>query len=152
MTPPQQIVNVDHGIGSIGGTLINPQVNNYGPPAARIAYTEERSVAQDGGNILIVHIRTDQPVSGAQIGISFSGPFTWIPKSSDESNPTLTNAPMYSVNAATIVKNGQELPNTLALLVDAPSVLTPNMDLIFKVKSSEPVRVTKIGFVNLKGR
>ncbi len=29
-TKPSQIVNAPNGIGSIGGTLINPQVNNFG--------------------------------------------------------------------------------------------------------------------------
>jgi hypothetical protein len=29
-SPPQQTVNAPNGIGSIGGTFINPQVNNFG--------------------------------------------------------------------------------------------------------------------------
>jgi len=36
----QQTVNAPNGIGTIGGTLVNPQVNNFGPPPAHLTYTE----------------------------------------------------------------------------------------------------------------
>ena len=47
---PQQTVNAPNGIGSIGGTLINPQVNNFGkiiPPNRTILLARARIAIED---------------------------------------------------------------------------------------------------------
>ncbi len=41
---PPQTVNVDHGIGGIGGTFINPTVNNYVPPDRKIISTDREAL------------------------------------------------------------------------------------------------------------
>jgi hypothetical protein len=45
-SPQQQIVNAPHGIGSIGGTLINPQVNNYAPPIRTLSDAQKRGIEE----------------------------------------------------------------------------------------------------------
>jgi hypothetical protein len=41
---PSQTVNVDHGIGGIGGTYINPTVVNEGPPPLKLSYGRTGSI------------------------------------------------------------------------------------------------------------
>jgi len=58
-----QTVNAPNGIGSIGGTLINPQVNNFAPIPRRIPENSKISVsaclAQHPGHISIVVLMND---------------------------------------------------------------------------------------------
>jgi hypothetical protein len=43
-SPVQQTVNAPNGIGTIGGTLINPKVNNFRNPIPEIDVTESSSI------------------------------------------------------------------------------------------------------------
>ncbi len=145
--PPQQTVNIDHGIGSIGGTIIDPVVNNYGPPAPRITHTEERSAAPDGGQILTLYVRTDQPVPSPEIVICFSGPYTVVKEFSRDLNPMILNSTHVGYNLSTVVAvpDGQTVPNSLIIGITDPILFLPEMELRLKVESSEPIEIKEVG-------
>lgn len=57
---PTQTVNVDHGIGGIGGTYVNPTVNNFAPPQREITKSiEDELIAVLKRHPATANIRSD---------------------------------------------------------------------------------------------
>ena len=144
--PPQQTVNAPNGIGTIGGTLINPQVNNFGPLPAKLTFTEESPRFPQGDNqpyLLKVHVKTDQPIPHARIEAVFSGPV-------DTDDPSFKNfsfvsgAPMQSVSLEMPTENGSPIKNRLIWTIEEPSVLAPGVDFIISLSLKSALHVEKV--------
>jgi hypothetical protein len=60
---PTQTVNVDHGIGGIGGTYVNPTVNNFAPPSRHILETQKTEfigcLSKHPGSVNIMSVNGD---------------------------------------------------------------------------------------------
>jgi hypothetical protein len=140
-----QVVNAPNGIGSIGGTLVNPTVNNFGPPTPQLTFREEIIPEVPGNNggpqTLKVHIKTDRSIPGAFIGVSFSGEV-------ELGEPELVGAALRQINTITrLLRNGAVVPNAYGFVINAPAAFMPGMDLLITAKSKGPVHVLAVGSV-----
>jgi hypothetical protein len=139
-TPQPYITNnAPGGFATSGGTLINPQVINNGPPPAKIAFIEEVispiSLTGGGEKIMKIHITTDRSIPGAIIGIIFSGPFDLNRHTGGETldEPTIKNAVMFQVNwtfSAALSQGGSPIPNSASVAISSPAAFLPGQELI----------------------
>jgi len=149
----QQVVNAPNGIGSIGGTLLNPTVNNFGPPPAHLTFTEVitpgGSAANESGfQILTVHIKTDRSIPGAIVGVRLSGAVELGKEKSGLDDPILRGAPIQQINwGGPLERNGAVVPNSYAFTINAPAAFLPGMELLIVARSREVVHVLEVGSV-----
>ena len=139
---------------AIGGkaTVINPTVNNLGPPPPNYGYTEEDlPAAQNDLKFLTIRIHTDRPVPGAVIGIIFSGPV----EKSVEPNMHLENAPEFAPAYAftnDLVYPGMASPDGLAVVINAPAAFLPDQELIITIKCKPTTHVLLVRPINFSPR
>jgi hypothetical protein len=143
---PAQVVIAPNGIGSIGGTLINPTVNNFGPPEARFTFSEEvvkELNSETGGfRTMKVHVSTDRPVPAAVVGLLFSGPVDMCTPDYKGTPPMLTGTQIQQINCGgPLAKGANILPNSFYFQINAPAAFAPGMELIVEIKSKEVVHV-----------
>ena len=143
----QQTVNAAGGIGTIGGTLVNPQVTNYAPPPAILTYKEEvqTPLTSKTDKVLQVRVSTDRKIPGAAIGLIFSDPFDESKQYWQAHQPDITGG---AANAVTvkipIAGNGVPIPNSLGAVVDLPAALMPGTDLVVTVTSKADIHVLQV--------
>jgi len=145
---PSQIVNAPNGIGAIDSTLVNPTVNNYGPPPANLTFTEEDATddtsRKQGYHVLKVHIATDRSIVAAGIGVLFSGPVEI------DGQPVLTGALIQMINGGPLInKVTGPVPNGYGFSIDEPTAFMPGMDLVITARSKEAIHVLQVGHINL---
>jgi hypothetical protein len=94
-----------------------------------------------------VHITTDSSIRDAIVGIVFSGPIEQIAPGADE--PQLKGAGISQMNwgMGGLRHGNVPLPNSLAIVINAPSVFMPGQELIVTVKSKTDVEVIEVGAV-----
>ena len=124
-TRPTETVNAPYGIGAIGGTLLNPTVNNYGPAPANLTFTEKQAsdpvASKSGVYLLKVHIKTDRSMPGAVIGVQFSGEVEISKDDGNQEGPRLANAPIAQVDIGSpLATNGISIPNSYGFTINAP--------------------------------
>jgi len=145
---PAQVVNAPNGIGSIGGTLINPQVNNFGPPPAHLTYTEEvtQALPSDGKAMkqIKLHIHTDRAIPGAVIGVIMSGPFDESSEFYDKNNPSQIGSGSSQVDRRALTSHGIAVPNSFALSIGIPAAFNPGVDLVVPLQSTEDIHVLQV--------
>jgi hypothetical protein len=144
----RQTINAANGIGTIGGTLINPQVNNFAPPPANLTHTEN-VISQDGDKkIMEIHVSTDRSIPGAAIGFIFSGPINNSEAFFRAHQPKLIGASItqfqwyYSLQDT---QTGTPIPNSSGVRVNAPAAFVPGQDLVITVETAKDTRIAKIG-------
>jgi len=143
----QQTINAANGIGTIGGTLINPQVNNFAPPPAHLTYTENvlTPLNDHVKKLLEVHVRTDRGIPAAAIGFLFSAPFTFSQDFFNSHQPLLKSASIQQLSETTPLQtNGVPIPNSLGILVNAPASFDPGQELIVTVESENDIRTLQV--------
>jgi hypothetical protein len=143
----QQTVNAANGIGTIGGTLINPQVNNFGPPPAHLTYTEKLLTQNGNSRTFEVHIATDRSIPGAKIGLVFTKPFNNSDAFRQNHQPSVTNAPITSIQWWYNLQErstGAPIPNSFAVQVNQPAVFLPGQDLVIQFESNVDAHVSQI--------
>jgi hypothetical protein len=137
------------GFATSGGTLINPSVNNFGPPSAHLTFTEEvvQPLPPDGKGFkeIKIHIHTDRPIPGALIGIVLSDPMDVSKEYWDGHNPSQEGSGSSQVDRkGSLSRNGILLPNSFALFVAMPAAFNPGIDLVVPVRSAYDVHVLEI--------
>jgi len=147
--PPTTTViqQAPNGINIGPGAIVpNPQVNNFGPPPAKITWTEEVTTplpeSGAGEKVMKVHIMTDRSIPGAVIGVIFSGPITMTEEYWKAHNPTLTPSGAYEIDISSpLSANGAPVPNSMALKVTLPSAFSLGQDLAVVVTSKVDVHL-----------
>jgi hypothetical protein len=145
---PSPIISAPNGIAIGGGLVANPTVNNFGPPPAHLSYTEEvvtpLPASGEGLKIMKIHVTTDRSIRGAIVGIVFSGPIEPITPGKDE--PQLKGAGISQMNwGEGLQHDSTPIPNSLGIVINAPSVFMPGQELIVTVKSKTDLRVIEVG-------
>lgn len=139
---PPLTQSAPNGINIGPGAMVpNPQVNNFGPPLPHLSFTEETTdPSPTSQRVLTVHIRTDRPISGAVIGLIFSGPVEI-----DINAVKISNAGAQQIDEHIgLARDGVPIPNSVALSVNIPASFSPSQEMIVPVKSKEPVHILQV--------
>lgn len=137
------------GFATSGGTLVNPTVNNFGPPLANLTFTEEvtQALSSDGTGVkeMKLHIKTDRPIPGAVVGVVMSGPINLTQEYFTAHPPSQEGAAISQINVGSPLSNsGVLIPNSFALIIGAPAALSPGVDLVVPVESKFDVHVVQV--------
>jgi hypothetical protein len=95
----------------------------------------------EGLKVIKIHVTTDVPIHGAIVGIVFSSPIEPITPGTDE--PQLKGAGISQMNwgIGGLRRGNESFPNSLGIVINAPSVFLPGQELIVTVKSKTDVQV-----------
>ncbi|HEV2700269.1 MAG TPA: hypothetical protein VGV09_01465, partial [Steroidobacteraceae bacterium] len=144
----QQTVNASGGIGTIGGTLVNPTVNNFGAPPAHFTATENviTPLGSQTKKVLEVHITTDRRVPAAVIGMVFSDPITFTTEYWNAHGPTLKGATIEQMDVTGgLSRDGTTpIPNSFGVRINAPSAFVPGQELVVTVESAFDVHLLQV--------
>lgn len=140
---PTQIVNAPGGIGNIGGTVVNPTVNNFAPPPAILSSTTERLIGEvPGKGVTKVRLTTDREIAAAIIEVVFSGPFDVSKEWFDKHGAHLEGSGVQQIDIKVpIFHDGQPVPNSIGLIINLPAAFLPSQTLSFAVQSTEDIHV-----------
>lgn len=141
--PPAQTVNAPGGIGSIGGTVVNPTVNNFAPPPAILSAAIERLPGDiTGKRITKVRITTDRIMPSAIVGVVLSGPFDATREWFGKHGASLEGSGVHQIDIKLpLSQGGQPVPNSIAFIINLPSAFIPGQTLVFTVQSDSDLDV-----------
>jgi len=125
------------------------QQNEFGPPPAKLAYTEEILApvqpSANGQEQMKVHIHTETPIRGAMIGVIFSGPEIMTREFWQAHGPQLIGSGAQQIDIKIpLSNNGMAVPNSIGMIINIPSVFAPSQELDLTVQSSEDVHVLQV--------
>lgn len=137
------------GFANAAPNMGTQTLNNFGPPQPQYTATEEviTPASDSTEKVMKIHIRPDRPAKGAVIGVIFSGPIDEIHGQKDISFIPLAYAWSARVGLPLQQKDGETVPNSLGLIVDLPSVFTPDEEFTITIRSKTDVHVSEIGAI-----
>jgi hypothetical protein len=131
----QQTVNAPNGIGTIGGTLINPQVTNLAPPPAKLSYTEKLISQVGDKKIMELHISTDRTIKTPTIGFTYTGSFNDSDAYWSTHAPLLGGLKMAAYNWGKINDSSHvAIPNSFGVILEIPPAFSPGNDLVLTLE------------------
>lgn len=144
---PQQTVNAENGIGTIGGTLVNPQVNNnFAPPPAKIACSVRLLSRSGDKRTLELRISTDRTIKAPEIGFILSGPFNDTDAYWRVHPPVLGGYRAPAYNWGKLLDSKQHpIPNSFGIELAMPSAINPGSDLVLTIEANVNSRVLGVG-------
>jgi hypothetical protein len=144
----QQTINAANGIGAIGGTLINPQVNNFGPPPAKLTFSEKVISQSDDKKVMEIHVSTDRAIAAASVGFILTGPFNTSDEYWKSHPPRISGGTITSIEWGIGLENREtkaKVPFSFVVRVSLPAALTPDRDLVITLESDTNTHVAQIG-------
>ncbi len=151
-TVQPQTVNAPNGIGTIGGTLVNPEVNNnFGPPPAKLTCSQQVLSRHGDKKIIALHISTDRIIKAPQIAFQLTVPFNETAKYWSAHPPVVNGYPARAYNWGEMTKEHAPVPNGFGILLAMPAVLNPGEDLVLTIEADIHSRVLAVAEVGNPG-
>ncbi len=135
------VINSAPGGIANSGTIGQATVINA-PPRPNLHFTVDYMPDADSEKHVRVHVSTDRSIPGAIIGLLFSDPVQM-----DGPTPILKGAAISQFSWTEVARAGVPIPNSMAVIMNAPAAFLPGQDLMVPIKSRTDIHVLSVGVV-----